>query len=261
MAITFGGRPMDCKTARLLLDFARPGCAELDPTEAGDLERHLAGCPECEALFRSERQLDQHLGRAMRQVEVPERLRGQILARLDVERSDRLRRRYGHAIRALAAAAVLLVGVWGWLYWRAGQLPVVDVEQVVQAASVAPPGHAVVNRFLKSLGLEANAPDPQKVNYAFLINYSLSELPGYEGKQVPELVFMRLNSGRPAVARVFIVSSKQFNLQELLGGVQAPVGYTYKLEVVPDEGKRFAYLILYTGDNLNWLKIQEQQAI
>ena len=36
-----GGRPMDCKTARLLLDYARPNNRELDAAETRALEDHL----------------------------------------------------------------------------------------------------------------------------------------------------------------------------------------------------------------------------
>ena len=49
---------MDCRTARLLLDFARPRPAELAAEEAAALEGHLTGCPECDSLARTERQLD-----------------------------------------------------------------------------------------------------------------------------------------------------------------------------------------------------------
>src|SRR5947199_10073810 len=103
---------MDCKTARLLLDFDRPGAADLERADADALEGHLAGCPQCDALAHSERQLDATLGRAMRQVEVPDGLRAQLLARLEAERGAWYRRWYGHGFRALAAAAAVLVLLW-----------------------------------------------------------------------------------------------------------------------------------------------------
>jgi hypothetical protein len=247
---------MDCKTARLLLEFTRPGSAELDAAEAGDLERHLSGCPDCDALSRSERQVEEHLVRAMRQVAVPEGLRGQILARLDGERGDWLRRRYGHVLRGMVAAAVLLC-VWGWMYWHNSQLPAVDAEQVVQAASITAAGPAEVNAFLKSMGFEEFAPDALTVNYAYLTTYGVSELPGYPGKHVPEMVFTHLGRDRRAVAKLFVVSAKQFNLHDLLHGSLPPNGYKYKLELLPGTTNRVAYLILYTGDDINWLKPQQ----
>ncbi len=36
---------MDCKTARLLLDFYRPGATVLERADADALEGHLAACP------------------------------------------------------------------------------------------------------------------------------------------------------------------------------------------------------------------------
>src|SRR5262245_13853267 len=98
---------MDCNTARLLLDFARPG--DLDAAEAGDLERHLADCPDCGPPARAGRALDRHLGRAVRRVEVPEGLRGRLLARLEADRGDLHRRWAGHGLRAAAAAAAVLL--------------------------------------------------------------------------------------------------------------------------------------------------------
>jgi len=75
----------------------------------------LAGCPECDSLARVERQLDDHVGRAVRNVPVPEGLRDRLLQRL------KARRRAWYASRATplaglaaAAAAVLFVV---WLNW------------------------------------------------------------------------------------------------------------------------------------------------
>ena len=37
---------MDCRTARMLLDFARPRCPELPQGETDALEAHLSGCAD-----------------------------------------------------------------------------------------------------------------------------------------------------------------------------------------------------------------------
>src|SRR6185437_4010371 len=97
MAVPPGGRPMDCKTARLLLDFVRPQAPELPAEEDGVLQNHLDHCPDCHSLARGERQLDERLGKAMLQVEVPAGLREHLLARLEVERGDWYRRRFARA--------------------------------------------------------------------------------------------------------------------------------------------------------------------
>src|SRR5947209_5969151 len=54
-----GGRPMDCRTARLLLEFARPRAGELQGSDADALEGHLLACAECESLARLERLADE----------------------------------------------------------------------------------------------------------------------------------------------------------------------------------------------------------
>src|SRR5262245_10465360 len=105
---------MDCRNARLLLEFARPLTAELDAGEAEALQGHLADCPECGALAREERRLDEHLGRAVRDVPVPEGLRDRLLARLATERDAWFRR---WLLRAVGVAAGIALAVWlVWLY-------------------------------------------------------------------------------------------------------------------------------------------------
>ena len=84
---------MDCKTARLLLDFARPLCPELDTADAEALHSHLAECPECGPFAAGERRIDGHFGRAVRDVPVPEHLRDRLVKRLAVERDAWYRRR------------------------------------------------------------------------------------------------------------------------------------------------------------------------
>ena len=59
---------LDCRTARRLLDFARPGGYDLVDEDRSALERHLANCSDCDAAARGGRQLDEHLGRAVRDV-------------------------------------------------------------------------------------------------------------------------------------------------------------------------------------------------
>src|SRR5262249_34683822 len=106
--------PMDCRTARLLLDFRRPRGGELPAEDAADLERHLSGCADCDAAWRAERRLDDHVGRAVRDVPLPPGLRERLLGRLEEERSAVLRRRVAWAARGVAVAAAVLVGVFAW---------------------------------------------------------------------------------------------------------------------------------------------------
>src|SRR5690606_38408018 len=85
------GVPMECRTARLLLDLAHPPADPLDAADAGALEGHLACCPDCAALARGQGRFDDAVGLAMRRVAVPEGLRDRLLARLEQEPPTRRR--------------------------------------------------------------------------------------------------------------------------------------------------------------------------
>ena len=92
---------MDCRTARLLLDYHRPQASELASSEAGALEQHLSVCSECDALTRAERQADARLGKAMRDVPIPDRLRDRVLARLHADRRAATLNRLAWSARAI----------------------------------------------------------------------------------------------------------------------------------------------------------------
>src|SRR5690348_1108980 len=97
---------MDCRTARLLLAFARPRCPELDECAGEALDNHLAKCAECASLARAEHHFERRLGLAMRDVPVPPDLRQRLLTRLQIERKAwyrNLPRRHPRVAAAVAA--------------------------------------------------------------------------------------------------------------------------------------------------------------
>jgi len=73
---------MDCKTARLLLDFAQARPPELDAGDREALDSHLADCVDCGLLFRTEAEAEDRLRAAMAHVSTPEGLRARSLLRL-----------------------------------------------------------------------------------------------------------------------------------------------------------------------------------
>jgi hypothetical protein len=246
---------MDCKTARLLLDFARPQARELVPEEAGALESHLDRCPDCHGLAHDERQLDERLGKAMRQIEVPAGLRHQLLARLEADRGDWHRRRFARTMRAVAAAAAVLLLGWGAWHWVGERLsPPIDPEKVAVSANhmAAVDPRTQVEESLKAMGFET--PLSPYLNYNLLVwPPALAELPGYPGQKVPILVFER--GGRRA--RVYLVATKQLRAD----GPPAVGGATYKLEILPaEEGEPYTFLVVHDGDNLDWLRPPEPPA-
>jgi hypothetical protein len=246
---------MDCKTARLLLDFARPG--ELDAAEADALEAHLAGCAECEALARAERQLDRHLGRAVSRVDVPAGLRGRLLARLEADRGAVHRRWAGHGLRAAAAAAALLVAAWGVREWSWARRPEPNLTaawEAVKQRQIAPPDRAAVGQSFASLGVSTEL--PRGLNYALLRYYGVTE---FQGERVPQLVFIRADA--PGVrAEVRILSDRQFKLADLPADArQSEEGYPEKVELEVRPSRRFADLFVYTGDDLGWLRARPDE--
>jgi hypothetical protein len=236
---------MDCKTARLLLDFDRPGASELERADAAALEDHLAGCSQCDAWALAERPFDAALGQAMRQVEVPDGLRAQLLARLEAERGAWYRRWYGHGFRALAAAAALLLLVWGWWYWRSEQPRPVQPEGVVQAFNLSRTNRDEVQASLKALGVATEL--PRDLNYAYLLSHGVTDLPGHPGTKVAQLVF----NHNDRLALVFVLPTRQFEVRPDAGDFS---GYAYKLKAVVRPGDPYPYLVLYNGDSADWLQ-------
>src|SRR5215217_4583135 len=149
---------MDCNSARLFLHFARPGDRDLDGPEGAELDEHLAHCSECHALALNQARLDQHLGRAMRAVEVPRGLHGQILQRLAAERRGWYRR-FGRVAGILSAAAALLLVVGAWYAFYTPPLRQIALDDVLTSFNVSRRDQDVANDQLRMLG-GRGAPPP-----------------------------------------------------------------------------------------------------
>jgi hypothetical protein len=246
---------MDCETARLCLPFNRPRAGELDGADTAALEAHLASCPACAALGRAEQRLDQHLASAVRDAEipVPGGLRDRVLARLTAERGDWYRRRAAWALRIGAAAAALFLAVWAWRTWSPLARPALDLAHVFPSMHLDRAGTAEeVDEGFARMGVKTSV--PTDLNYAYLTNYALAELPGYRGKVVPQLQFQRRLRGRPYTAVVYVVSERDFDLRSLTEQPESDPGYTYKLETEANKAAKVGYLIFYTGNDLSWLR-------
>jgi hypothetical protein len=242
---------MDCKTARLLLEFAHPGQNELPESDLALLEAHLTGCADCRETAQAERGFDQALAKAMRQVEVPDRLRNHLLHRLESQCNDQARRRWGRAIRALAAAAVLLLGVWAALQWWHEKPTPVAVDSIGDAMVPVAFGfepQQVEEHFQHLMKLKNPINVPRDLNYGYLADMRLAD---FQGKQVPELLFV--NGDKGWHARVFLLLNQQFDLRTIPPGGFTDDRSRCKVEVRFNEGDSCAYVIAYTGDDLSWL--------
>jgi Putative zinc-finger len=248
---------MDCKTARLMSEFARPQHVELDAAELQALEAHLAVCPDCARASKQERQADEQFGQAMRKVDVPDRLRSRLLTRLAEDRAAASSRRWKRfATGALAAAAVLVLSISGWMWYHQATLKPLaaeDIARQVNDEGVSPPGPAKLEEAYRQQGVVMAA--PTAFNYAFLAHYGMGDL---QNKQVPCLLFIRNDdtANIHAVAKVYVVSDRQFNLKNLRTQ-QSEDGYHYKVEVNHEPGTHFAYVVVHTGENLDWLRRPE----
>jgi hypothetical protein len=236
---------MDCRTARLLLDYARPHRTELPAEEAAPLEAHLAGCPDCDTLARGERQADEALGKAMLDVSIPDGLRQGIFERLQTERLQRQRRRWAWGARAAAAVLLIAAAGWWWVRTHPSPLPQIDPDEVV-AKRLASTNREQAEAFFRERGVPAVF--PSDFNYGLLKDYYLRELPApAKGPRVPWLQFRQ----GEYIADVYILSDKQFDVQNLpLGSLLADTG-NWKLRLLDSERSDLHYLILYTGD---WLE-------
>jgi hypothetical protein len=243
---------MDCRTARLLLDFARPRCPELPADEAEALDAHLSGCAECDALSHADRVVDVRLSQVMSAVDIPIGLRDRIVARLVSDRGDRQRRRLGWTVRIAAAAAVVLLAVWAGFAWFGSRLRELDIERVHTegyAKYTSPDRDKVANWFKEDFNLATVAPGG--FDYRFFKDYGLASC---QGQRVPSIFFARGDTE----AHVFVISSDQFDLNALNEAQPIDSG-GYRVEVVRDDPDH-AFVILYKGESLRPLLVDGNSA-
>jgi hypothetical protein len=231
---------MDCKTARLLLEFDRPAADELDGAEHEELQAHIAECPDCGPIARAERRADHEVGKAMRAVEVPADASARLVERLRGERRLHTNRRWlRRGMAAAGIAALLVLGVC--LGWQRNQPVPVNLEAAAtdSLGKHLNPQPSTVENWFRDRGLEMAA--PPDFNYALLSYYDVTE---YDGKRVPLLLFRSGND--QAVVRV--LPAKQFvppDVERFPGS-----GCTVVWRSHPSD-KRFGYLVVYTGASLD----------
>jgi hypothetical protein len=256
---------MDCRTARHLLDFSRPHASELDDLDQDALHGHLAVCPDCDSMARAEREADQHLGQAVREVPIPQGLRERLLRRLRDEREEWKRRLLARGLRVIAAvAAVVLIGWFGLSFWRKHNLERVDADQLTKNAlqrhQYAPPDRDEAEAWFRKNGHKVATPDD--FNYSFLFSYHLAELPnvGKPGQKLPCLLFSRFDDqGRLSqIAWVYILSrEQQFDFSGLDEKFESSSGSHFKAKVW-HPNRDFAYVIVYSGDHLDDMLVSKK---
>lgn len=239
---------MDCRTARLLLHFARPQSRDLSASDTSALKAHLTGCPECEAAALTERESDTRLGAVMRQVPIPDGLRERILDRLATERGDRRRVWVGWTVRA-AVAALIVIGVCIGLAWRAQHPPELDLAALLQEHYIPRDADQVKEAFQDKYQVKTTTPNA--FNYGCLKVFGIAEC---QGRRVPRLFFARGETE----AWVYVVNKDQFDLAALPDFEMDSGGY--HAAVMRDEDPKHAFVVIYKGDSLKPLLLDDPQA-
>jgi hypothetical protein len=229
---------MDCRTARLLLDFARPRAPELPPSDADALDTHLAGCSECDALARAERASDARLAEAMRDVLVPDGLRDRILASLQTERGDRRRRALAWTVRAVAAAALVFLVAWLGSIWYGNRPRELDVWRLHDEVCYQPLDPDKVKAAFHEQ-YKIQTPIPAGFNYACLKFYGVVPC---QGRSVPMLLFIR----GEAEARVYVIASDQFDVKALNEAEPIDSG-GYEVKIVPEDSDH-TFVVIHKGE-------------
>ena len=232
---------MDCNDARLLLNFARPLATELEESEAEALATHLNRCPQCAERDRAARRLDDHFGRAMRDVPIPDGLQKRLQARLARERDTWYRRRL---LTWSAAAAALFLAVSLGVNALRPRPGAVNLPDVHAQANQCPNTPAAVEAWYLERKVAMKA--PTQLDYDFLLQCALAD---FQGKRVPMLLFQKSNPGTSdSVAWVYVLTDSQFDLHSLEGKQTSSVG-TFKVQWDRDPtDPHVAYVFVYTGD-------------
>lgn len=242
---------MDCRTARMLLEFARPFATELDANEAAALEQHLAGCPDCRAAAQVERQVDEQLRTAMLAAPIPGGLRRNLLARLNDERRVGWQKRW--AVRSVAVAATVLLALWGvraWLYPRAP----LDVDNIVMQEIMTPRSPEEAEARFREWGVRVVA--PTQFNYRLL---AFCELADFQGKRTPHLVFQAQAPQGVVFARVYVLSDREFDLRRFAEGGEVGGSGGFKVHVTLQPDNHLAYFILFNSEDLKPFQINDGQ--
>lgn len=236
---------MDCKTARLLMTFDRAAGAELDPAEAQSLSCHLADCAECRQISQAERNIEAHLGRAIRNVPVPDGLRDRLLDRLAEERRVSHRRQWVRG--AMAIAAAVLVAVVGWHFLRPSPIQP-DLVAWSETVNFPPQSAEQAEEAFRQRGIIVHA--PVEFNYTLLAHFGQTQI---QGRLTPYLEFRR----GAEYLRVFILDGNRFDLAFLERNPEGPSGrVTVKWWGKSADGK-FGYIIEYTGEKPDPFKTRD----
>lgn len=255
---------MDCELFKYLW---RLGRGE-DHRELGEslisMRNHEATCESCGAWVASELSVDGFLSREIARVNIPSGMGDRIRKRLDgnptnanpaglIPSRPPISKSWIR-VGILAATVMLLVSGWGF-YALTRPIPLTDDSWNLFwddcfAWEVSPPDRERVANWFSSMGIRTEL--PQEVNYQHLVSHGIVV---WDGRQVPQLVFANpdSNGGRPAIAKVLVLSSKQFRLESLFPLPGGQEGSRTRVDFLPESNEKSLYLVSHAGEKMDWL--------
>lgn len=195
---------MECKAAHRLLEFARPGVAELDADDLIALERHLADCDACRSSQQAQRRNHERFSAAMMSVAIPSESQTRLIHRLSAVRRSWWRTRI-IGTTAIAIAATLTVTTAYHYFGRPDFDPAALVFETYERAGQwrsLEAARGIVDQWLHDIDRGLSA--PVEWNYKLLAVLQRSDLQGL--KSVPTMVLTRGD----ATARIYVVRETAF---------------------------------------------------
>jgi hypothetical protein len=233
---------MECRDARLLLAYRRPG--ELAAEERAALDGHLTQCPDCAADARRQDGFDAVVSQAMRSVAVPAGLRDRLLTDVLARQGAAWRTRVYRTV-AYAASLLIAVGlVSGSALWLLR--PTFDTTALADsyAQQVEDPERAF-HDWLAGQGLPPALPLP----FDFRLHHAHGQQT-VAGRDAPYVEFLYLaGQNRIETARVFIVRRGQFQFDD--AALRPTVNSFCTVRVIRDDERGLAYVILFTSPTLD----------
>jgi hypothetical protein len=177
-------------------------------------------------------------------VPVPEDLRDRLLRHLAIERDAWYRRWLLRGAGTIAAAAAIVLVVWGGFLWYPRNPPALDFPPDVRPDRFASSPREVQEWFRSVYGIKTVAPSENVLNYTWLSHYDLDD---FQGQRVPMLLFSYNGHDSQARAQVFIVTDKQFSGLEALVNQPRKITGGYTVEVLHDpDSPSIYYIAVYT---------------
>ena len=232
---------MQCRDAEFYLRLRRHANDELGDDLIGDLDRHLAVCPECALASRYMLSFDRAVASAMRSVDIPTGLRDRLLTQVMVQQGTRVRR-VAYRMTALAASLLLVLGL-GYGMFSASR-PKLDTDALVRGLDeqIQDP-ERMIQQWLLARHFSDQLPLP--FNPDLLISLGNEQV---QGREVPVIVFGA--RGERGFAKVYLFRTNgDFNIDsQSLRDAQA--SHTRAIVTKLPQAPGVVYVVVYTGHDL-----------